>query len=408
MPFRLRHVLLACALVATGWPAARTISDWFSMRLPELLGVDYTRYCASALMGLRFGWNRLYDLDVQRAIAKSLGDVFWLPNVYTPALSMLMVPFTWLSIDQGFLLWSAIQLGSLLVCWHLLAPGDAPSRAVLLAMVFVPYPVKLGLAEGQVIPLQMALVAISYVLLQQGRDFFAGAILCVLALKPQGLQLIPFALLCAGKKRAFAGWLIAMAALGIIVLAVIGVEGARAYAERLAWAQSHPQELWVAWSYTLARHFESTWARGAVLAAAVAATLIAAFRHRGKIEIAYAAGLVGSLLASPYAHLYDFMLLFPAAWLVLRVARPLWVVPPMLVCYTFLLLSTHEGKGARWVLLCECIWICALATFGRRAFASSSLAVRLDAHVPVPRFPPGPAAPSPGSASARGTPPRGG
>lgn len=361
MLLRLRYFLLACALIATGWPAARTISYWFSMRLPELLAVDYTRYCASALMGLRFGWNRLYDLEAQRTIARSLGEIFWLPNVYTPPLSMLMVPFTWLSIDHGFILWSAIQLASLLVCWHLLAPGDAASRAVLLAMVFVPYPVKLGLFEGQVIPLQMALVAISFVMLQRGRDFFAGAILCGLAFKPQGLQLIPFALLCAGKRRAFTGWLTAMAGLGLIVLAVIGFDGARAYADRLAWAGSSPQELWVAWSYTLARHFDSTWARTAVLASAVAATLIAAFRHRGRIEIAYAAGLVGSVLASPYAHLYDFMLLFPAAWLVLRVARPLWVAPPMLVCYTFMLLSTHEGKGARWVLLCECIWVCALA-----------------------------------------------
>ena len=81
---------------------------------------------------------------------------------------------------------------------------------------------------------------------------------------------------------------------------------------------------------------------------------------------------MGSLLASPYLHLYDFMLLFPAAWLLLRVAPAAWVVPPLLACYLFLLLSTHSGPGARWVLLCECIWICAFACTPPRWVAARS------------------------------------
>jgi hypothetical protein len=358
---RVRLLLLACALAFAGWPAARTITEWFSMERREILGLDYTRYCASALMGLRFGWSHLYDPEAQRVVSHELGDLFWLPNVYTPAMSLLVVPFAWLSLHPGFLLWSALQLLSLLVCWHLTAPGDPPLRAVLLAMVFVPYPVTLGLLQGQVLPLQMALLAASYALAMRDRDFLAGALLCCIALKPQGLQLVPFALLFAGRKRAFAGWAAAMAAVGCIVLAVIGLDGARAYAERLSWAGEHSRDLWVAWSYTFARHFDSLWARTAALSAAVVLSMIAAFRHRGQIEIAYAAGIVGSILASPYTHLYDFMLLFPAAWLTLRVAPAIWAGPPLLVAYVFMLYSHHEEKGPRWVLLCECIWVCALA-----------------------------------------------
>ena len=290
-----------------------------------------------------------------------LGDLFWLPNVYTPAMSLLLVPFTLFSLHSGFLLWSALQLAALLVCWHLTARGDPPLRAVLLAMVFVPYPVTLGLLEGQVLPLQMALVAASYALAMSGRDFLAGALLSCLALKPQGLQLIPFALLLAGRTRAFAGWVAAMAVIGGLVLAGIGLDGTLAYAERLSWAGAHPQSLWVAWSYTLARHFDSAWARAAALSAAAVLTLIAAWRNRAHLEIAYAAGLVGSILASPYTHLYDFMLLFPAAWLTLRVAPAIWVAPPLLVAYVFMLFSHRDEKGPRWVLLCECIWLCALA-----------------------------------------------
>ncbi len=361
VPPRLRRLVLAAALIALAWPAATAIRAWFSMRPQQVLEADYTRYVASSLIGLRFGWNRLYDLGAQNAVMETLGLRFWPPNPYTPALSLLLVPFTRLGLDHGFALWSAIQLASVIVCWHLLAPGDAPLRAVLLAMIFVPYPVKLGLAEGQVVPLQMALVAVSWALLRRGRDLAAGALLCALVLKPQGLQLIPFALLCAGRRRAFAGFVGGAAAIGLVVLAIIGFDGARAYADRLAWTRAHADELWVAWSYTLARHFETGWGQGAALGVAVAASLFAAFRHRGRPEIAYAAGFVGSLLASPYLHVYDLMLLFPAGWLLLRVSPARWAAPPILTCYVVLLFSTERGYGARWVLLAECVCVVVLA-----------------------------------------------
>src|SRR6266850_178289 len=285
-----RLILLGGVLAAVALPAARSLTAWFSMRAPEVLATDYARYCVSALQGLRSGWSRLYDLDAQHQIARSLEVPFFLPNVYTPAMSLFIVPFTRLSIENGFLIWSALLLSCLLVCWRLLAPGDSAARAVQLAILFLPYPVMLGLRHGQVIPVQMALLAVSYRLLQQGHEWPAGAALCAVVLKPQGLLLVPFALAAAGRRRAFAGWAVATAAISVAI-----------------------------------------------------------------------PGLIGSVLASPYTHLYDFMLLFPAAWFTLRVVPAKFAVPPLLVCYLFMLLSTHEGPGARWVLLCECVWLCALA-----------------------------------------------
>lgn len=358
---RLRLGLLALALAALARPAATTLVRWFSLSPAEVLGTDFTRYVASARMGLQFGWNHLYDPEAQRAVASQLGDLFWLPNVYTPAMSLLMVPLTWLSIPAGYAVWSAVQLGCLLLCWRLIAPGDAPQRTVLLAMTFVPYPVFLGLLQGQVIPLQMALVAGSYVLLQREHHLLSGLLLCGLVLKPQGLQLLPLALLVAGRRRAFLGWLAGMVAIGCGVLLAIGIDGARSYAERLVWAGTHSEALWVAWSYTYARHFPAGWMRTAALAAAVMVTLVASFRQRQNLAVVFSAGLVGSILASPYMHLYDFMLLFPAAWFLLRGVPLAWAAPPLLACYVFLLYSDHAGKGPRWIVLCECVWVAALA-----------------------------------------------
>jgi len=176
--------------------------------------VDYTLYYASALQGLRAGWHHLYDLEIQRAIHRSiLPDLWWFPNVYTPALSLLLVPFTLFPLQQGFWLWEWLLCASFGLSAFGLAPGNTLTRAAHLALAIVPYPVALGLGMGQVLALQMGALAVSVLLLERGRETAAGAVLTVVALKPQGMLLVPFALLAAGKRRAFASWLSCSAAL---------------------------------------------------------------------------------------------------------------------------------------------------------------------------------------------------
>ncbi len=334
---------------------------WFARPASSLLRVDYALYYASALQGRSAGWHRLYDLDAQRAVFRSIGpDLWWFPNVYSPALSLLIAPLSLLPLHTGYLIWSAILLASVLACWHLLAPGDAPARAIQFAMFFVPYPVMLGLNMGQVIALQMAALAGAFVFLQRGRDAAAGVALAVVSLKPQGLILVPLALLAAGKPKLFASWAACMAAIGAVMLAVIGADGAAAYAQRLLYAQSHPQEFWVNWAYTLPRHFESAWARALVQIIVVVAALVAAYRHRRQPGLAIAAGLLGSLLATPFVHLDDFMLLFPAAWLTLRVVPR--AAAALVAGYALLVLcGWSEHIWGRGVLLFESVWLAALA-----------------------------------------------
>jgi glycosyl transferase family 87 len=350
---------------AASVPAGRTLAHWFSMRAPELPGLDFTLYCATARIGLQHGWDRLYDLAAQRQISQSMGISWVLPNVYTPAMSLLSVPFAAMSPEHGYLAWSALLLASLIACCWLLAPGDAPARVVHFVLVLVPYAVQLALFQGQVIPLQMAAVAVSFALLTRGRDAAAGAVLVALILKPQGMQLLPFALLVAGRRRAFAGWLAStvLAAAGVLML--IGTNGLLAYADRLGWARTHPVEMMVAWDYTLARRFQPAWLASAILALAAALALVAARRHRRSPELVYAAAIVGSLLASPYLHLNDLIWLFPAGWLLLRALPTAYALVPLAACYVFILYSTPHASGARWVLLFECLFVAGLAAAPR-------------------------------------------
>jgi hypothetical protein len=53
-----------------------TFRHWFSLRGEMLMRVDYSLYYASALQGLTAGWDKLYDLDVQRAVFARIGPTF--------------------------------------------------------------------------------------------------------------------------------------------------------------------------------------------------------------------------------------------------------------------------------------------------------------------------------------------
>ncbi len=364
----LRKLLLVAALLAVSWPATKMLRRWSEIHSPEVFKVDFALYYATALQGRTMGWNTLYDLEAQRTAFRRVStDLFLFPTTNTPQMALLIAPLTRLPLDTAYQLWSLLLLASLGMCAALMAPGGPGARLLQGAMVLVPYPSVLALQLGQVIALQMAALAISFALLRRGRETAAGLALLPLVLKPQGLVLVPFALLAAGRRRAFVSFALATLVLGAVVVAVVGLEGARSYLERIGYAASHPHEFWVSYSYTLTMHFSTVAGRTLMQVTAVALALVAAWRHREHPEIGIAAAILASLLASPYLHLPDLMLLFPAAWLVLRVLPAPWTALYLLGTYVFLLLCTHDYThvAARWVLLLEVIWLAALPVLPR-------------------------------------------
>lgn len=338
---------------------------WLHYQGPLLLNVDYALYVAVARLGLDQGWHHLYDLEAQRRVWQEFPGLWWFPNVYTPALAVLMVPFTGLSLGTGYALWSTLLFASMLLSWWLLAPGDWPARLAQLPLIFATWPVVLGLWLGQIIALQIGALALAYFALRRGHERTAGVLLAAIALKPQGMLLVPFALLAAGKRRLFFTW---VACMGVIVagaLALIGFDAALAYVHRLSYAQSHLQEFLVAWSYSLARRIPGPWLR-LVEVSAVAITLVAAFRHRAQPEMAMAAGLIGSLVASPFIHLDDFMLLVPAALLLLRALPGPATTAVLLLGFCAMEVSFDDRIGGRWILLYVCLLLPALAALPPR------------------------------------------
>src|SRR5438105_9148309 len=81
-------------------------------------------------------------------------------------------------------------------------------------------------------------------------------------------------------------------------------------------------------------------------------SLFAAWRHRGRgIELPLAAGIVGSLLVTPYIGYQDFLMLVLASWLVLRAGASHAQVAVMAAGY--LALEFGLVFGTLPVVLCE-------------------------------------------------------
>src|SRR4029077_13409247 len=207
-----------------------------------------------------------------------------------------------------------------------------------LALLLGVFPVAFGVMVGQPGAWVAAAVATAWWLLKHDRSVLAGIALSVIILKPQLALLVPACLLASGHARTFGAWLVATVIIGLVALALLGPDGLARYRDVLTQTQTP------AWDITRRYSISGPLGLGPLLniaqAAVVAVTLLAAWRHRATgPEIAMAAGIVGSLLATPYLGFQDFLMLIVAGWLLLRAGATAFQVGLMVVGYALLQLA---------------------------------------------------------------------
>ncbi|TMC84335.1 MAG: DUF2029 domain-containing protein [Chloroflexi bacterium] len=281
---------------------------------------DFRLAYAAALVGLRDGYGRLYDLAAQREAILSLGPKFNpQPFISPPPLAWLVTPLTVLPFAAALAVWTLLLIAALLWTWYLLAPGDGLSKAAHLLLWIGVFPVAFGVMVGQPGALVAAAVTTAWWLIRADKPMLAGLALSLLVLKPQLALLVPVALLAAGYRKTFASWLVASLAIGLVAVALLGVDGVARYRDVLAQTQT------AAWDitrrYSISGPLGLGWSLRAAEVAVLVLTIVAAWRQRASPELVIAAGVVGSLLFTPYLGFQDFLMLFVAGWLVIR-ARP--------------------------------------------------------------------------------------
>jgi hypothetical protein len=323
---RWRNLGVASGALAASMFAAFDVFQWVAAFASDHFHNDFTFYYAAARIGVNHGWQSIYDLALQQQELNAMGAGIKIAElarfISPPPVAWMALPLTLLPYDMAYWTWSFLLLAAIGWSWYLVAPGHGRARLIHLVAGIAWVPVIYDLQLSQPGPFVALGVAGCFVLLGANKPFVAGLTLGTLALKPQLGFLIPVALLVAGRYRTFAG---AATAVGLLVAASavnVGPSGIAAYQDRLAFAAGVP----VNRELTLAPLIgDLTVTRVAQVGIAIwALALVYRFR-RGPLELTFILAIVGGLLASPYLHLDDLVMLGLAAWLYLRVTdKPRW------------------------------------------------------------------------------------
>ena len=315
------------------WIAATTFIPQYAVRN------DLRLAYGAALVGIRDGYGRLYDLAAQKTAIESLGEGFNpQPFISLPPLAWLVTPLLALPFSAALVVWTLLLLAALGLAWFLLAPPGRLTKAAHLVLWLGLFPVAFGVMVGQPGPLIAAVVATCWWLIHRDRPVLAGLALSLLVLKPQLALLVPICLLISGHAKTFGAWLAASLLIGLVALALLGPDGVARYRDVLAQTQS------AAWDITRRYSISGPLGLGPFLTATqilvVMVTLLVAWRHRhGGPEVPMAAGIVGSLLFTPYLGFQDFLMLVVAGWLLLRTPLTTWRVGLLVVGYVLLQLA---------------------------------------------------------------------
>ncbi len=336
--FRARRKLwpavgLLVGLILIGWDlwaAAGTYISQYAVRN------DFRLAYGAALVGIRNGYSRLYDLDAQRAAIESLGPGFNpQPFISPPPLAWLVTPLVLLPFGVALVIWTVLLLAALGWTWYLVAPSGGLAKFAHLALLLGVFPVAFGVMVGQPGALVAAAVATAWWLMRREHPVWAGLALSLVVLKPQMAFLIPICLLVSGHVRTFGAWFAASLVIGLVALLLLGPDGVARYRDLLAQTQTP------AWDITRRYSISGPIGLGPLLnmtqVVVVAIAVIAAWRHRHDgPEIPIAVGIVGSLLATPYLGFQDFVMLVVAGWLVVRSGANAWQVALLVVGYALL------------------------------------------------------------------------
>jgi hypothetical protein len=305
--------------------AAFDLYQWAAAIAADRFHNDFTFYYAAARIGLGHGWGSIYDLNLQQAELNAMGSGITIAQlarfISPPPVAWAAAPLTLLQFPIAYGAWAGLLVVALGVTWRFASPTPETGRLreLFLAAAVGWLPVIYGLQLGQPALFVAVGVAGSYALLRANRPMWAGIALGALALKPQLAFLVPLALLAAGHRRAFAGSVIALGALGIASALALGSSGISAYLDRLNFAAGVSVNRELTLAYVLgdgARPVQ-------IFVAAWTVLMVYRMRRRG-IEWTYACALVGGMLATPYAHLDDLAMLGLAGWLVMRADTPAW------------------------------------------------------------------------------------
>src|SRR5690348_3783664 len=325
---RLPPLWLSGSTVAAAIVFLFGVARWVDHFASDPNAEDFRLHAIAARVGLSHGWSRIYDIALQRAASAGIGPIDSMHVfVSPPPAAWMAVPLAWLPIPAGYLAWTVISLAAFAAAAWLVVPGSRLVRVTLILVALGLWPVHYQFWLGQWTAVTIALLAVSWWMLERGRWAPAGVVLALaFCLKPQDCLLVPVALLVSGRWRPVAAFAVSGALVGLVSLASLGTDGVGSWLSDLALVRGDPLNAPLTYSFVFGIGPVAT----GVEVVLGAAALGLAWYRRDRLELVFALGLVGTMVSATYLHEDDVAVLVLAAWLVLRagpsLAQQVWLL----------------------------------------------------------------------------------
>lgn len=316
-PARLRgYAVILVAAYAVGAVLWIALGQGLVDRNDRPIGTDFSNVYAAGTLALAGTPDLAYDWVQEHAVEKATfggRDVPFYGWHYPPLFLIVAAILAFLPYGLALALWMAATLPAYLLAMRAIVPRP---QTLWVALAYPAVFVNLG--HGQNGFFSAALLA-GALLLLDSRPFVAGALIGLMAYKPQFGLLIPLVLLATGRWRVVAAASATVLTACAATFALFGPKVWVAFAASTTLTRriileagdtgwEKIQSIFSAirmWGGSI----DAAYAAQAALALAVAAMLVWLWRSNAAYELKAAALATGALIATPYVLDYDLMML---------------------------------------------------------------------------------------------------
>ncbi len=314
----------------SSWGAAVLMVAFWCVLAPPLIRAawhdDFLCWFIGAKLAWSGGFQHMYDPAVQWSVQQQALPEEPILSVFPrpPFFAALVAPLGALPYKTAFLVWLAIQVVLLGICffWAWRKFGDD-------ALVWgaLSGPAFFGIACGQDTSLLLALALAGYVLAQRGQDRLAGAVWGLMLIKFNLVLAFPLGMLVTRRWRMLQGFSATGCCFAAVSLLVLGWNGTRLYVQLLsssAFPKLNPTPNLMINLQSLAAHLGTQ--SPAILAPAIILVLAVGWLalRQAPLWRWLSVVLVVSLLVAPHVYAYNGALLLLPTWLAIFLSPYRW------------------------------------------------------------------------------------
>jgi alpha-1,2-mannosyltransferase len=338
-PVRLAYAAITGAVLWLAWLISISFGSGSLDLAKQVIGTDYIQFYASGLTLRQDNAALLYDFSYQSALEVEIAGPE-LTNFHAfltpPFLAWLFVPFSMLPYVWSFIIWSLLSLGGLYASLKILGVKHT-RRTYLWTLCW--FPVFAAVSFGQNSLLSLLILSLSYITWRRQRSFLSGLITSLMLFKPQlviGIAILwlvcwrkdwkaLLGLLTGGGILAGLTWIfLPEAATNYIQMAIKYLPG-MIYQEQFPLYHLHAlRGFWTLLLPGMDGLSETISILISLVALGFFIDIVMRSRHRPALS--YAAVIAATILITPHAMIYDWVLLLIPAIL-------LWQELPELKLY---------------------------------------------------------------------------